>query len=164
MDSLSSPRGEHEAGWGEAGEHVAHRVHEEWVLPRTRREADERILELSHDISLILAQLAEDQASWSGRTGRDAVEYLAWRRRALFAKAHKEHQLRDCKRVRAELAGRSSVAVEGGAASDALAELTRRCRVVIGAWHQGLCENEALEEALTELARWLAPLSAAGNR
>ena len=135
------------------------RVHEMWTPPATRHEADERIVELSHDIGLILAQLSEDQASWCERTGRSHSDYLAWRRRALFAKAHKEHQLRDCKRLRAELKDQSFGTQEGGqVVADAFAELIGRSRRVIGAWHQGLCENAALEEALTELARWLAPL------
>src|SRR5882762_9522273 len=73
-----------------------------WSPPGSREEADQAILSLSNDIGLILAQLAEDQVAWCDRTGRSPAEYTGWRRRALFAKVHKEGQLRECKRIRTQ--------------------------------------------------------------
>jgi len=130
-------------------------VQEMWIPPATRHEADERIVDLSHDIGLILAQLSEDQASWCERTGRSPSDYLAWRRRALFAKAHKEHQLRDCKRRRTELPEVLSRARDVEAESYALAELMRRSRRVVLAWKRAGDNDPVLAMAMSALASLL---------
>jgi hypothetical protein len=160
MNSLESYGGSHDETGGREGHWTpaVPRFQDNWILPTTRHEADERIIELSHDIGLILAQLSEDQASWCVRTGRDPVDYLAWRRRALFAKAHKEHQLRDCKRVRAELSDQA-VRTHGGDSMSArvLAELTARAHRVIGAWQRAECQDASLEAALADLAALFTP-------
>jgi len=105
----------------------------EWKPPRSREDADEAIITLSNDIGLILAQLAEDQASWCQRTARSPAEYGTWRRRALFAKVHKEGQLRESKRVRGQLSG---IALENGSAppSGLVAELVPLCRHLVEVW------------------------------
>jgi hypothetical protein len=131
------------------------RVHEMWIPPATRHEADERIVELSHDIGLILAQLSEDQASWCERTGRSPSDYLGWRRRALFAKAHKEHQLRDCKRHRTELIEITSQAGDVEAGTYALAQLMRLSRRVVLAWKRAGCTDPSLATAMSALASLL---------
>src|SRR5258706_13797701 len=113
----------------------------EWVPPTSREEADEAVLLLSNDIGLILAQLAEDQLAWCARTGRSPTEYAAWRRRALFAKVHKESQLRECKRIRGRLAaGFAGAGGEAGALSvnrGAVEELVALCREAVEAWLDG---------------------------
>lgn len=116
----------------------------EWIPPATREEADQAILSLSNDIGLILAQLAEDQASWCGRTGRSPADYAAWRRRALFAKVHKESQLRESKRMRSQLA-----APEPG-----VLELLAPAREVVEVWLDGGASAgaPALDAALGVLA------------
>jgi hypothetical protein len=129
----------------------------EWSPPVTREDADQAILSLSNDIGLILAQLAEDQADWCGRTGRSPADFAAWRRRALFAKVHKEGQLRECKRVRAQLS------VGGGADASALwgerhvVEVLDRSRQVVEAWLDAgaASGSDALDSALTVLAAQL---------
>jgi hypothetical protein len=128
----------------------------EWSPPVTREDADQAILSLSNDIGLILAQLAEDQVDWCGRTGRSPADFAAWRRRALFAKVHKEGQLRECKRVRAQLSA-------GGGDASALrgerdvAEVVERSREVVEAWLDGGASSgsDALDSALTVLAAQL---------
>ena len=132
----------------------------EWTPPATREEADMAILSLSNDIGLILAQLAEDQPSWCGRTGRSPADYAAWRRRALFAKVHKEAQLRECKRVRAQLSGGGfDEAVRGD--RDVL-ELLVRSREVVEAWLDGGASSgsTSLDGALSVLAEQLDRLPA----
>jgi hypothetical protein len=133
----------------------------EWIAPRTRDEADEAILGLSNDIGLILAQLAEDQAAWCARTGRSGMDYAAWRRRALFAKVHKEAQLRECKRIRAHL----SSGLENGShrtvsRTDAL---MLRCRAAVLAWLDtgGLSSSALLDQALAALAEELDEIDSA---
>src|SRR5258706_14627841 len=117
----------------------------EWVPPTSREEADEAVLLLSNDIGLILAQLAEDQLAWCARTGRSPTEYAAWRRRALFAKVHKESQLRECKRIRGRLAaGFAGAGGEAGALSvnrGAVEELVALCREAVEAWLEGGGDN-----------------------
>ena len=107
----------------------------EWIPPSMREEADQAILSLSNDIGLILAQLAEDQPSWCGRTGRSPADYAAWRRRALFAKVHKESQLRECKRLRGQL----------GAGDNAVVELLARSREVVEVWLDGGASSGSTE-------------------
>ena len=102
----------------------------EWMPPGSREEADQAILSLSNDIGLILAQLAEDQPAWCERTGRSPADYTAWRRRALFAKVHKEAQLRECKRLRAHLVPARNLA----GTVQVPPELVARCRDVLRAW------------------------------
>lgn len=116
----------------------------EWTPPATREEADQAVLSLSNDIGLILAQLAEDQPAWCGRTGRSPADYAAWRRRALFAKVHKESQLRECKRLRSHL----------GAVEPAIQELLARAREVVEVWLDGGASagSMALDSALALLA------------
>lgn len=125
----------------------------EWVAPATREEADQAILSLSNDIGLILAQLAEDQPSWCGRTGRSPADYVTWRRRALFAKVHKESQLRECKRLRSQL----GVAAGG--------ELLARSREVVEVWlDAGASSGSAqLDSALAVLAEHIDRLSMGRN-
>jgi hypothetical protein len=133
----------------------------EWTPPANREDADQAILSLSNDIGLILAQLAEDQPDWCGRTGRSAADYSAWRRRALFAKVHKEGQLRECKRIRSQLSA-------GGGAEDAVrgdrevVELLVRSRDVVEAWLDGgaTSGSVALDGALSVLAEQLDRLPA----
>lgn len=118
----------------------------EWMPPATREEADQAILSLSNDIGLILAQLAEDQSSWCGRTGRSPADYAAWRRRALFAKVHKESQLRECKRLRAQLGSDNG--------DRGVAELLARSREVVEVWLDGGASSGsvALDTVLALLA------------
>jgi len=122
----------------------------EWTPPATREEADQAILSLSNDIGLILAQLAEDQPSWCGRTGRSPADYAAWRRRALFAKVHKESQLRECKRLRTQLGS-------GGPEHDGLVDLLARSREAVEAWLDAgaTSGSAALDGALALLAEQL---------
>ena len=72
-------------------------------LPTSATELDEFIAVLIDEIGIILVQLAESAEAWCARTGRSAPDYAAWRRRALIAKAHKEQQLRECKRRRRDV-------------------------------------------------------------
>jgi len=146
-------------GNGHGGPHLP-----EWVPPRTRDEADQAIIGLSNDIGLILAQLAEDQAAWCLRTGRAPSDYAAWRRRALFAKVHKEGQLRECKRVRTQLSA-NGVEADGGLSRGAPAELLAWCRLVVEAWLDGgtpVVEGR-LGQALAGLAAYLDHVEAGGG-
>jgi len=127
----------------------------DWIPPVTREGADEAILGLSNDIGLILAQLAEDQPAWCARTGRSPADYATWRRRALFAKVHKEGQLRECKRIRARVLGGN------GGEQDALspdrqavAELVALCRDAVEAWLDDGADtgSDRLDARLTRLA------------
>ena len=139
----------------------------EWVPPRTRDEVDQAILDLSNDIGLILAQLAEDQVAWCARTGRSPADYAAWKRRALFAKVHKEGQLRECKRIRSQLPLGSGLAVGVGAVAGAMDPepvgrpavdaLLARCRDVVETWIDGgdVSGDARLERALGRLAECL---------
>ena len=124
----------------------------EWTPPATREEADQAILSLSNDIGLILAQLAEDSTAWCGRTGRSPADYAAWRRRALFAKVHKESQLRECKRLRVQLS----------AGVDDVGEALARSRDAVEAWLDcgASTGNLALDGALSVLAEQLDRLPA----
>jgi hypothetical protein len=128
----------------------------EWIPPSTREEADLAILGLSNDIGLILAQLAEDQAAWCERTGRTPADYAAWRRRALFAKVHKESQLRECKRIRGHFLAGAVVDHEGlrGLERDAFADLLALCREAVDAWLDDGADSgsERLDAALTRVA------------
>jgi hypothetical protein len=132
-------------GWAAAGG-------DDWVPPDTREGLDAAILELSNDIGLILAQLAEDHEDWCRRTGRDQADHAAWRRRALFAKVHKERQLRECKIARRHLALSSEVASDyaGGV-------LVSLCRRVLAVWGGGLSDGDRVEldAALAQLAGFL---------
>lgn len=127
----------------------------EWSPPRTRWQADQAILALSNDIGLILAQLAEDQAAWSARTARSAADYAAWRRRALFAKVHKEAQLRECKRLRALLSDGEDVG-----------ELLVWCHDVVEAWlDEGApLSDRGLGRVLAGFAEYLDRIDASGAR
>jgi hypothetical protein len=127
----------------------------EWTPPRTRWEADQAILSLSNDIGLILAQLAEDQDAWTSRTGRSAADYAAWRRRALFAKVHKEAQLRECKRMRALLSDGEDVG-----------ELLVWCHDVVEAWLDDGAPlgDRRLGTVLAGFAEYLDRIDAAGAR
>jgi hypothetical protein len=135
----------------------AHAAPIDWQPPGTREEAEATIVALSNDIGLILAQLSEDQAAWCQRTGRSAFDYAAWRRRALFAKVHKEHQLRECKRIRFQL---SEHVVEVDNDEGALlARLTAECYRVIRAWRRAPRQqpgDAGLDAALAHLAACLA--------
>jgi len=129
----------------------------EWSPPRTRAEADQAVISLSNDIGLILAQLAEDQVAWCARTGRTPADYAGWKRRALFAKVHKEGQLRECKRIRTQLA---STAIDPDDAATALAsaaELLAWCRLVVESWlDDGTPSTDGrLGQALARLAEYL---------
>lgn len=124
---------------------------QEWVAPATRAEATAMINELSHDITLILAQLAEGVDAWCERTGRPTSEHAQWRRRALFAKAYKERQLRECKRVRQELADEHA----GGQDHRGAHKLEELCVQVIHEWLA--CRRDArltspLDAAIAALA------------
>lgn len=137
----------------------------EWVPPSTREGADEAILALSNDIGLILAQLAEDQAAWCARTGRSPAEYAAWRRRALFAKVHKESQLRECKRIRARVLGGGFSGEQEVLPLDRLAvvELVALCREAVEAWLDDGADtgSHRLDARLTRLAATVDRLAAA---
>jgi hypothetical protein len=135
---------------------------QEWVRPRTRQDVDEAILALSNDIGLILAQLAEDQPSWCGRTGRTPSDYAAWRRRALFAKVHKEGQLRECKRIRTQLTSVQHEPEAERSQGRAIAILIARCHCVLDAW---LAQGARLgvirvDQSLRELAEALDDIDA----
>ena len=139
----------------------------DWVPPTTREDADEAILALSNDIGLILAQLAEDQTAWCARTGRSPADYAAWRRRALFAKVHKEGQLRECKRIRARVLGGF------GGEQDvlpldrlAVVELVSLCREAVEAWLDdgAATGSHRLDARLTRLAATVDRLAAAPGR
>jgi hypothetical protein len=134
----------------------------DWTPPRTREEVDQAIITLSNDIGLILAQLAEEQAAWCQRTGRAPIDYGAWRRRALFAKVHKEGQLRECKRIRAQLTGAAGEALSQTHA-DLVAGLVPLCRHVIEAWIEqgGTPVGTQLDGALSDLAEFVDRLPAA---
>lgn len=125
----------------------------EWIAPATREEADQAILSLSNDIGLILAQLAEDQPAWCGRTGRSPADYAAWRRRALFAKVHKESQLRECKRRRAHFSNGAGDH-DGLRAEREVVELAARSRDVVEVWLDGGASSGSavLDGALALLA------------
>jgi len=133
----------------------------EWIPPATRGEADQAIMSLSNDIGLILAQLAEDQLSWCGRTGRSPADFAAWRRRALFAKVHKESQLRECKRVRAQLTA-GSIENDGVRGDHGVLELMERSRHVVETWLDSGAASGivALDMALAVLAEQLDRLPA----
>ncbi len=140
---------EHDGHPGNGGPH-------DWLPPTTREEADQAILALSNDIGLILAQLAEDQLAWRARTGRSPADYAAWRRRALFAKVHKESQLRECKRLRARFSGGFGAAEQEIVASDrgAMLELVALCQEAVEAWLDGGADtgSHRLDAGLTRLA------------
>lgn len=138
--------------------------HPEWTPPQSREEVDEAVLNLSNDIGLILAQLAEDQISWCARTGRAPADYAAWRRRALFAKVHKEGQLRECKRLRAHFFG-SADADRASTDHEPPPGLMDRCERVIRAWRTlGLPSGmDELSWALDDLARYLDGVAASGT-
>jgi hypothetical protein len=125
----------------------------EWTPPVSRDEADRAILSLSNDIGLILAQLAEDQGAWCDRTGRSPADYAAWKRRALFAKVHKEGQLRECKRVRAQFSS-GGAEHEHGRLDRETGELLARSRQVIEVWlGDGAASGSiVLDSALSRLA------------
>ena len=137
---------------------------QEWTPPRTRTEADRAVIDLSNDIGLILAQLAEDQVAWCSRTGRAPSDYAAWRRRALFAKVHKESQLRECKRIRGQLGNGSGEAETWSARRDSgAAELLAWCRAIVDAWLDdgvGAVGGE-LGRTLVRLAEYLDGVDAA---
>lgn len=132
----------------------------EWIPPQTRDAAERAIVDLSNDIGLILAQLAEDQTAWCGRTGRSPADYAAWRRRALFAKVHKEAQLRECKRIRSRLGNGSEP--EGFVSA---AELLAWCRAIVDAWlDDGVgAIGGQLGNTLARLAEYLDGMEAAGG-
>jgi hypothetical protein len=125
----------------------------EWSPPQTREEADHAIINLSNDIGLILAQLAEDENRWCERTKRSAADYAAWRRRALFAKVHKEGQLRECKRVRAQLAGLHAEH-DSPRGERETASLLAKCRQVLEVWLDEAFPSgsDPLDNALAGLA------------
>jgi hypothetical protein len=138
--SLSSPRREDHSDRPGALHDTSH-----WAPPQTARQAADLVVTLTNEVSLILAQLAEAPAAWCRRTGRTLEEYQDWRQRALIAKAYKENQLRECKRLRHEL----------GESGDALAEgpLHDLCVRLLVAWRRGgTGHNRLLDEALLELA------------
>jgi hypothetical protein len=123
-----------------------------WATPRSRQEVEERILLLSNDIGLILAQLAEDETSWCRRTGRTGLDYAMWRRRALFAKVHKERQLRECKQLRNHPLANE---IPDGQQHDfAVSNLLQACARVLAAWNPepGGGLTRPLDRALQELA------------
>jgi hypothetical protein len=144
---------------GMASAHPASRMHAsppDWQPPTSREEAEATIVSLSNDIGLILAQLSEDQAAWCQRTGRSPFDYAAWRRRALFAKVHKEHQLRECKRVRFQLMDHT---VDGDVAAGGavvLAHLVAECHRVLAVWRRSPRVDGPLDAALAHLAEQLA--------
>jgi hypothetical protein len=127
----------------------------DWHPPTTRLEAEATILSLSNDIGLILAQLSEDQVAWCQRTGRSPYDYAAWRRRALFAKVHKEHQLRECKRIRFQL---TDHAAEVDNAEVLLSRLVAECHRVIDAWRltPSTGGDRSLDMAMSRLAELVA--------
>lgn len=131
----------------------------DWVPPATREDAEEQILVLSTDIGMILAQLAEDTGAWCERTGRSAADHAQWRRRALFAKVHKEHQLRECKRVRVQLAGQSADPEPHREPELSVSELASRSRCVVNAWacSASAGDRTALDSAVQHLADYLDP-------
>jgi hypothetical protein len=128
----------------------------DWQPPTSREEAETTIVSLSNDIGLILAQLSEDQAAWCQRTGRSAFDYAAWRRRALFAKVHKEHQLRECKRIRFQLTEHPADGEVGDATP--LARLRAECHSVLAAWRRvpRSDRDTSLDAALEHLADHLS--------
>jgi len=129
----------------------------DWQPPSSREEAEASIVALSNDIGLILAQLSEDQAAWCQRTGRSPFDYAAWRRRALFAKVHKEHQLRECKRLRFQLMEHGPDAETADSSSVALGRLVAECHRVLAAWRRtpGNGHDTQLDGALAHLAEHL---------
>lgn len=129
----------------------------EWHPPTTRDDAEAQIRVLSTDIGMILAQLAEDQSAWCDRTGRSPADHAQWRRRALFAKVYKEHQLRECKRVRAQMAGVSVEPEPAFVPEAAVPELARHCRRAVDAWRSAAPSGEygALNTAMQRMADYL---------
>jgi hypothetical protein len=134
-----------------------------WSPPADRHGAATVINELSHDITLILAQLAETAAEWCARTGRTEQDHAQWRRRALFAKAHKENQLRECKRLR-QLFAAEQPAQESRASEvlGELEELRRLCKRAVAAWEGSPIGATPLDvgNALSALAAYLHEASA----
>ncbi len=125
-----------------------------WSPPADRFEAAAMINELSHDITLILAQLAETPQEWCTRTGRTEQEHARWRRSALFAKAHKENQLRECKRLRQLFSGDVAHDQITCTHSVELAHLRKLSRRVLRAW-EGTATGSTpadLDAALADLA------------
>lgn len=133
-------------------------VDEQWSPPKDRAEASTMVNALSHDVTIILAQLAESSEDWCARTGRTEQDHARWRRRALFAKAHKENQLRECKRLRQEFAteDRSHDPKEEASALE-LGQLELLCRRVVTEWDQSAAVNvpRRLDGALAALAAYL---------
>jgi hypothetical protein len=64
--------------------------HKEYKDPRTFLEAERRLIDLSTDIKLIDAQLADP----GSRDGRSPKKHKAWRTRTIKAKAYKEREIR----------------------------------------------------------------------
>ena len=136
----------------------------EWSPPRTKDDADQSVIDLSNDIGLILAQLAEDQVAWSARTGRTPGDYAAWRRRALFAKAHKEAQLRESKRVRTRLTSGLGESESAGSLRESSAQLLSWCRLVVEAWiDEGHAAEGRLGQTLARLAEYLDHVETLGG-
>ena len=113
---------------------VHHSIDAAWLPPADRLEAATMINELSHDITLILAQLAETPQEWCLRTGRTEQDHARWRRSALFAKAHKENQLRECKRLRQLFAGDLAHDPNTCTHAGQLAQLRKLCRRILLTW------------------------------
>jgi hypothetical protein len=154
MDNLAALSHTPEGSYGSRNSSVV-----EWSPPQTRGDADQAIISLSNDIGLILAQLAEDEQRWCERTGRSPADYAAWRRRALFAKVHKEGQLRECKRVRAQLAG-THIDHESVRGDRETANLLAGCRQVLDVWLDEAFPSgsDRLDQALAGLAEQVEKL------
>lgn len=123
----------------------------DWVPPATREEAAQRIEELTNDIGIIQAQLAEHSDQWCQRTGLSLVQYMGWRRKALFAKTYKEGQLRQCKRLRASF---PPSPYEDGSYISHLLALARNA---VAAWEElpSSGRTEAFDVAMNDLRQVL---------
>ena len=127
-------------------------AHPEWIPPTSRRAAEAAVDQLVSEIGIIQAQLAEPRDVWCQRTGLPAEEHASWRRRALFAKAFKERQLRQCKRLRQELRPERPVGAPDTAALHGVAQ------AVVDAWEgrRSIDGWSRLEFAMASLKRQLA--------
>jgi hypothetical protein len=135
-------------------------------LRRDVGQTETVIEELTHDLNLIMAQLAEDRDAWCLRTGRSAMEHAAWRRRALFAKAYKEQELRECKRLRQQRSPGAAAPDRAVVNAGELQTLRALSRRVVTAWtrHVAGQPGEPLANAMNALASCLEDTGSAHLR